>query len=85
MHHPIRLMTALLLLALGLSSALAQRMYDSSGRQLGRVDAERLYSASGSLMGRLDGDRIYDPSGRQIGRTDGLRRMQMIVYFYFFM
>jgi hypothetical protein len=24
-------------------------------------------------------------AGRQIGRADGLRRMQMIVFFYFFM
>ena len=28
---------------LGISAAQAQRMYDSSGRQLGRVDAERYY------------------------------------------
>ena len=92
---------ALLVSALMLPCAFAQRMYDGSGRQLGRVDAERyfsasgsqigridgerLYSASGSLMGRMDGDRLYDGSGRQIGRADGLRRMQMIVFFYFFM
>jgi sporulation protein YlmC with PRC-barrel domain len=61
------------------------RVYDSSGRQLGRVDGERLYSASGRQMGRMDGERIYDASGRQIGRADGLRRMQMVVYFFFFM
>jgi hypothetical protein len=61
------------------------RVYNSSGRQIGRVDGERLYSASGSPMGRIDGERIYDASGRQIGRADGLRRMQMIVFFYFFM
>jgi hypothetical protein len=36
-------------------------------------------------MGRLDGDRLYDGSGRQIGRADALRRMQVIVFFYFFM
>ena len=36
-------------------------------------------------MGRIDGERIYDGSGRQIDRADGLCRMQMIVYFYFFM
>jgi hypothetical protein len=36
-------------------------------------------------MGRIDGERLYDSSGRQIGRADGLRRMQMIVFFYFFM
>jgi len=29
--------------------------------------------------------RMYDGSGHQIGRADGLRRMQIIVYFYFFM
>jgi hypothetical protein len=33
----------------------------------------------------LSGDRLYDGSGRQIGRADGLRRMQCIVFFYFFM
>jgi hypothetical protein len=36
-------------------------------------------------MGRIDGERIYDASGRQIGRTDGLRRMKIIIWFYFFM
>jgi hypothetical protein len=49
------------------------------------VEGERLYSGSGTSMGRIEGERIYDASGRQIGRTDGLRRMQTIVYFYFFM
>ena len=28
--------------------------------------------------------RIYGSSGRQIGRAEGLRRMQLIIYFYFF-
>jgi hypothetical protein len=51
----IRLFAALLLLAFGLGSAWAQRMYDSSGRQLGRIDVERYYSDSASLMGLLDG------------------------------
>ena len=64
---------------LGISAAQAQRMYDSSGRQLGRVDAERYYDASGRQIGRIDGERIYDGSGRQIGRADGLRRMQIII------
>ena len=62
-----------------------ERIYNSSGSQIGRIDGERLYSASGSQMGRIDGERIYDGSGHQIGRADGLRRMQMIIYFYFFM
>lgn len=61
------------------------RVYSASGGQIGRIDGDRLYSASGSQMGRIDGDRLYDGSGRQIGRADGLRRMQMIVFFYFFM
>jgi len=52
---------------------------------LGRIDGTRVYSASGSAMGRIDGDRLFDGSGRQIGRADGLRRMQVIVFFYFFM
>jgi len=62
------LVTALLFTQL-MAPAFAQRMYDSSGRQIGRVDAERFYNAS----------------GQQIGRADGLRRMQMVVFFYFFM
>ncbi len=61
------------------------RVYSASGSQIGRIDGDRLYSASGSQMGRMDGDRLYDGSGRQIGRADGLRRMQMVVFFYFFM
>jgi len=28
--------------------------------------------------------RMYGSSGRQIGRAEGLRRMQLIIYFYFF-
>jgi hypothetical protein len=52
---------------------------------MGRIDGERFYSASGTSMGRIDGERIYDASGRQIGRADGLRRMQIVIYFYFFM
>lgn len=63
----------------------AQRMYDGSGHQIGRVDGERFYDASGRQIGRVDAQRIYDGSGRQIGRLDGLRRMQAIVFFYFFM
>ena len=62
-----------------------ERVYNASGNLMGRFDGERLYSASGTQMGRIDGDRIYDGTGRQIGRADGLRRMQIIIYFYFFM
>lgn len=96
-----RTITALLIVLLSTTSAFSQRMYDSSGRQIGRIDGnhvynssgsqigridgDRLYSASGTQMGRIDGERIYDGSGRQIGRADGLRRMQIIIYFYFFM
>ncbi len=76
----------LLLSILCMGHALGQRMYDGSGRPLKRVDGgERLYSASGSPMGRIDGDRVYDASGRPMGRAEGLRRMQIIIYFYFFM
>ena len=47
---------------------------------------EIAYTALQALRkGRIDGERIYDGSGRQIGRADGLRRMQIIIYFYFFM
>ena len=40
--------------------AAAQRMYDSSGSQIGRVDGERYYDSSGRQIGRVDGNRIYD-------------------------
>jgi hypothetical protein len=49
------------------------------------ADAQRMYDGSGRQIGRVDGERFYDASGRQIGRLDGLRRMQAIVFFYFFM
>jgi hypothetical protein len=52
---------------------------------MGRIDGDLLYDSSGRPMGRIDGDRIYDGSGRPIGRADGLRRMQIIIFFYFFM
>jgi hypothetical protein len=63
----------------------SERIYDGSGRQMGRFEGERLYDGSGRQIGRIEGDRIYDGSGRQIGRSEGLRRMQMIIFFYFFM
>ena len=47
--------------------------------------AQRMYNGSGHQIGRVDGERYYDGSGHQIGRADGMRRMQIIVYFYFFM
>ena len=67
--HLFRTVTAFLMMLLFMTSAFSQRMYDSSGRQIGRLDA----------------GRYYDASGHQIGRADGLRRMQIIIYFYFFM
>ena len=67
------LITALLVWSLLMPTAVAQRMFDSSGRALGRVDAERFYNGSGQQLGRVDGERIYDASGRQLGRIDGTR------------
>ena len=52
---------------------------------MGRIDGDKLYDGHGRQMGRLSGDKVYDGSGRQIGRADGLRRMQIILFFYFFM
>ena len=73
---------ALLVIALMCASgAIAQRMYDGNGHQVGRVEGDRYYDGSGHQIGRVDGSNIYDGSGRQIGRTDGLRRMQTIIYF----
>ena len=49
----------------------AQRVYDSSGSSLARIEGERVYNASGQTIGRVDGQRIYDSSGRLLGRIDG--------------
>lgn len=63
------LFSALLFFGLLVPTAFAQRMHDSHGL----------------MVGRIDGVRLYDGSGRQIGRADGPRRLQMLVFFYFFM
>lgn len=68
-----RLITALIIALLCLPMAFAQRMYDGSGRQIGRVDGDSNYDGSGHQIGRVDGERIYDGSGRQLGRIDGER------------
>jgi len=44
-----------------------------------------MHDGSVRQVGRVDGERYCNGSGHQIGRADGLRRMQMIVYIYFFM
>jgi hypothetical protein len=51
---------------------------------MGRVNDDYLYDGKGKQIGRMQGDYIYDGSGKQIGRMDGLRRMQKIIFFYFF-
>ena len=61
------------LLLLCFTAADAQRMYDGTGRNIGRVDGERYYDGSGRNIGRVDGERIYDGSGRNIGRIDAER------------
>ena len=74
-----------MLMVVCVGSAFSQRMYDSSGRQIGLVDGLTIYDASGRQLGRIDGNHVYNSSGSQVGRADGLRRMQIIIYFYFFM
>ena len=72
------------LLLLITSAAFSQYFYDGSGHQVGRTDGNNLFNGSGKQVGRLDGDYVYDGSGHQIGRADGLRRIQIIIFFYFF-
>jgi len=55
-----KLLFALALVLLFSNTAFAQRMYDGSGRQIGRVDGERYYDGSGHQIGRVDGTNIYD-------------------------
>ena len=51
----------------------------------GLVQAQRMYDGSGRQIGKIDGDRLYDGSGRQIGKADGLKKIQAIIFFYFYM
>jgi len=52
---------------------------------MGRINGDYLFDGNGKQIGRIQGDYLYDSSGKQIGRTDRLRRMQKIIFFYFFM
>ena len=51
-----RLFASLLIALICASSAYAQRMFDGSSRQVGRVDGERYYDGSGRQLGRIDGN-----------------------------
>ena len=48
-----RLFASLLIALICASSVYAQRMYDGSGRQVGRVDGERNYAGSGIRLVEL--------------------------------
>ncbi len=37
-------------------------------------NAQRMYDGSGSQIGRVDGERYYDGSGRQIGQQIGRQK-----------
>ena len=52
------------------SLAFSQYFYDGSGKQVARFDGNYIYNASGHQIGRID--------------ADGLRRMQVIIFFYYF-
>jgi hypothetical protein len=69
----MRMFALVMLLALSTAQVFAQRMYDSSGRPIGRVDGERYYDSSGRPIGRVEGYTVYDGSGRPLGRIDGDR------------
>ena len=77
------LVVAVMLLVTNFVSA--QYMYDGNGKRIGRVDGQYYYNGSGTRIGRVDGDYIYNGSGTRIGRADGLRRMEIILFFYFYM
>ena len=47
-----------------MGSAFSQRMYDSSGRQIGRVDGLAIYDASGGQVDRINGDHVYNSSNK---------------------
>ena len=49
-----KLLLAVAMMLVFLNTALAQRMYDGSGHQIGRVDGERYYDGSGHQIGRVD-------------------------------
>ncbi len=59
-----------ILMVLVASDGFAQRIYDGTGRYIGRVDNDRYYDGSGRFIGRVENDRVYDGSGRNTGRID---------------
>ena len=63
----------------------AQSMNDGSGRKIGSTSGESFYDGSGRKIGYMQGESVYDGSGRKVGSASGLRRMQIIIFFYFFM
>jgi hypothetical protein len=59
-------------------------VYDGSGVRIGKFGEKYLYDGSGKQIGYINGNYIYNGSGIQIGKAVGLNRMQIIVFFYFF-
>ena len=67
------------------ATASAQRMSNSSGSNIGRVESDgRVYNSSGSYMGRVESSgRIYNSSGSFIGEARGVDTKKAAVLFFF--
>ena len=67
------------------TTASAQRMCNSSGSYIGRVESDgRVYNSSGSYMGRVESSgRIYNSSGSFIGEARGVSTKKAAVLFFF--
>ena len=66
-----------MLLAVNLSNA--QRMYDGSGSQIGRVDGERYYDGSGRQIGRFNAPRVTTGRDGRLAELMGIGSMTVLV------
>jgi hypothetical protein len=48
------------------------------------TEAQRLKSSSGSTIGYVDDGRVKSSSGSIIGYFEGVRRIEAVLYFFFF-
>lgn len=80
----IQLLAIALLLTLANMSTEAQRLKSSSGSTIGYFEDGRVKNSSGSTIGYVDDGRVKSSSGSTFGYFEGVRRIEAVLYFFFF-
>lgn len=76
---------ALFLLFLGSClMGFSQRLKNSSGTTIGYIENGRVKNSSGSTIGYVEDGRVKSASGSTIGYFEGVRRIEAVLYFFFF-